>query len=102
MQLSQFFQRTQIDLKYAKDQLNDTVAILNRRRSNADQVFETIYEEACTLAQELDVEIKMPRLSAKQTLWDNYSTVNPISYFKQSNINTSTWQFACRFKGLFS
>lgn len=83
LQLSQFLQGTQVDSKVAQDCLNDTIKILQRRRDNCEAVFKTIYEEVCDIAEELDVEIKIPRKASRQTLRENHPTNDIVIYYKQ-------------------
>ncbi|XP_050513305.1 52 kDa repressor of the inhibitor of the protein kinase-like [Diabrotica virgifera virgifera] len=82
--LSRFFQRPKIDLKSARDMLNDVLKILNRKREKCNEIFSSLYDEICGIADELSIEIKLPRLAKKQRNRENYPCENPQDYFKRS------------------
>ena len=69
--LSKFFQRINIDLKSSQEILNDTITILQWRREKCERYFATLYDEVCGVAEELGVDIKIPRTTTR-----NKHTVN--------------------------
>lgn len=83
-QASYFFQKIQVDLKSAQDMTRDTLTKLIRRREKCTDVFATIFEEIRRLADDLDIEIKVPRTAAIQKHRENYPSQDPLTYFRQS------------------
>ncbi|CAH1113914.1 unnamed protein product [Psylliodes chrysocephalus] len=64
--LSRVFQMSSIDLKRATDAINDTISVLRQKREQVNTVFQRLFDEAKELAEQLDVEIKCPRLVSRQ------------------------------------
>jgi len=65
--LSKFLQKSNIDLKLAVQLANDTQKELQEIRTHADDVFKEIFEEVKVVAEKFDIEIKISRLTKKQT-----------------------------------
>ena len=84
MPLSRYFQKVQIYIKSTCDMLDDTLKILSRKREKCDVIFSTLYEEICSLADILDVKIKMPRLTKTQRNRENYLCDTALDYFRRS------------------
>lgn len=84
LQLSLFLQRVDIDVKTARDTVSDTIKLLERKRKNCDVTFKSIYDEVIGIAEELDTEIKVPRISKKQKQRENYPTDDAEAYYRQS------------------
>ena len=82
--LSRFFQKTKIDIKSAQDMLQDTFKLLERKRNKCEEIFANIYDEICSIAKELEVEIKLPRKAKRQVHRENYPSNSPIDYYRQS------------------
>lgn len=82
--LSKFFQKINIDLKSSQEILNDTITILQRRREKCERYFSTLYFEVCGVAEELGVDIQIPRTTTRQRNRQNYPTNDPIAYYRQS------------------
>ncbi|CAK1597798.1 unnamed protein product [Parnassius mnemosyne] len=64
--LSRILQSNSIDLKKATDAINDTLSVLQNKRENVDLIYRQIFEDAKEVAEQLDVEIKCPRIVSKQ------------------------------------
>lgn len=82
--LSKFFQSSSITLHTAQNLLNDTLQILNRKRKESEVKFASIYDEIQSLAEELDIDLKIPRIVGKQMHRANYPSNNPIDYYRLS------------------
>lgn len=82
--LSQFFQKVHIDVKAAQDLLEDVKKVLKRKREKADEKFKSLFEEICGIAQQVQVEIKMPRVTNRQLHRSNYPARDCESYYRQS------------------
>jgi len=80
--LSKQLQRINIDLGEAMDLAEDTIKELQTIRSNAESEFHTIFENALTLANKLDINISIPRITGRQTKRVNIETNSPESYFR--------------------
>jgi asparagine synthetase B (glutamine-hydrolysing) len=65
--LSKFLQKLNIDLKLAVQLANDIQKELQKLRTHADEFFKEIFEEVKVAAEKFDIEIKIPRLTKKQT-----------------------------------
>jgi len=63
------------------DLAKDTVKELQSTRSNAESEFHTIFENALNLANRLDINISIPRITGRQTKRVNIETNSPQSYF---------------------
>ncbi|CAK1584957.1 unnamed protein product [Parnassius mnemosyne] len=65
--LSRILQSNSIDLKKkATDTINDTLSVLQNKRENVDVIYRQLFEAAKEVAEQLDVEIKCPRIVSKQ------------------------------------
>lgn len=84
LQLSRFFQKTQTDMKSANDILQETLTILRRKRGKSVEVFSNIFEEAKNIAEEIDAEIKVPRLANIQKNRSNYPCDSAEDYYRKA------------------
>ncbi|KAL4143541.1 hypothetical protein QTP88_005860 [Uroleucon formosanum] len=82
--LSKFLQKSNIDLKLAVQLANDTKKELQELRTHVDDVFKKIFEEVKVVAEKFDIEIKIPRLSKKQTNRSNIPLNTPEQYYRAS------------------
>uniref|UniRef100_A0A2S2R6P5 Repressor of the inhibitor of the protein kinase n=1 Tax=Sipha flava TaxID=143950 RepID=A0A2S2R6P5_9HEMI len=64
------------------DLAEDTIKELKSIRSNAESEFHKIFENALTLANKLDINISIPRITGRQTKRVNIETNSPESYFR--------------------
>jgi len=65
------------------DLAEDTIKELQSIRSNAESEFHTIFENALTIANKLDINISIPRITGRQTKSvKNIETNSPESYFE--------------------
>lgn len=84
-QLSEFFQRTGIDLKCAQEMLSDTLKVLKRKRDHCEIKFKTLYQELQGIAEEIDdIELRVPRKVKRQKHRDNYPSDDPLVYYRQA------------------
>ena len=81
--LSEYFQRVNIDILSAKKELDITFKLLNRRREKSDQYFKSLFDEIKGVAQELGVEIKVPRITKRQVHRENYPSDDPETYYRR-------------------
>lgn len=85
MSLSRFLQSPSIDIKKATDVITDTITVLKQKRENAENVFQQLFMEAKELADQLDIELKAPRIVKKQIHRENYqSTQSAEEYFRRA------------------
>ncbi|XP_026482791.1 52 kDa repressor of the inhibitor of the protein kinase-like [Ctenocephalides felis] len=83
--LSRILQSSSIDLKKATDAFNDTLRVLRNRRENVDEIFQQLFEEAKEVAEQLDIDIKCPRLVSKQIhRANNQSAQSAEDYFRRA------------------
>ncbi|KAL4107537.1 hypothetical protein QTP88_017869 [Uroleucon formosanum] len=64
--LSRFLQTLSIDLKRATDAMKDTIFLLKQKRTNSDVVFQQLFSESKEIFEQLDVEIRLPRIVPRQ------------------------------------
>lgn len=64
--LSRLLQSSSIDLKKAMDAMKDTMSVLQEKRRNVNAVFEQLFSEAKEIAEQLDVQLRSPRIVSKQ------------------------------------
>lgn len=83
-QASQFFQKSQLDLKSARQELANILKTLEGFRQRIVPGFANLFEEVLGIAREIDVEIRMPRVTGRQNHRENYQTNNIIDYYRQS------------------
>jgi hypothetical protein len=65
--LSKILQKSNIDLKLTVQLANDTQKELQEFRTHTDDFFKEIFEKVKVVAEKFDIEIKIPRLTKKQT-----------------------------------
>lgn len=82
--LSEFLQGTDVDLKAADDEKKNTIKMLERRRTFSLEYFQAIFSESKGVAEELGIEITVPRVAGRQVHRENYSTADIESYYRQS------------------
>ncbi|CAG9834400.1 unnamed protein product [Diabrotica balteata] len=64
--LSRLLQSPKLDLKKSTEAIEDTKCILQNKRSNAESVFSKLYYEVKEIAEQLDIELKKPRIVSRQ------------------------------------
>ncbi|KAL5234734.1 hypothetical protein ACI65C_002144 [Semiaphis heraclei] len=82
VQLSQVLQSKQQDLSKA---LNDVMIVreaLEAIREDADKSFKEIMKNVTTIASELEIEIRMPRICGRQTVRNNVHAKDAEEYYK--------------------
>jgi len=72
--LSKIYQKKNLDLKTAANTIKDTLQVLSKFRENAKTEFSNIFKSSEDLANEIDVELRRPRLCKQQT----NRTIHPI------------------------
>ncbi|KAH7952375.1 hypothetical protein HPB52_022175 [Rhipicephalus sanguineus] len=80
--LSRLFQRQCIDVRTAKNALVDTMAVLDKRRVDSAETFSQLYKDAVVLADELETEIRSPRITKRQTYRCNAPMPDVESYYR--------------------
>jgi hypothetical protein len=84
MPLSRLYQKEAIDIKRAKDILLSTLRVLETKRTECEEGFHNIYEEAKKDAANLGVELKTPRISKLQKNRPNFKCDSPEDYYRVS------------------
>lgn len=80
--LSILLQKETIDLGGASKVINSLTSLLETRQNNVSEHFKGIFSEAEKKAQELGIDIKIPRLCRKQTHRANYQTNSVEEYYR--------------------
>lgn len=82
--MSRILQTPSLDLKKATGLIQDTLTVLEKKRSDADFVFQQLFSETENLATQLDVELKVPRVVSCQKHRDNHQqNQTPEEYFRR-------------------
>lgn len=55
---------------------------LNRIRNNSEDKFKSIFEETKSIAEKMDVEIRIPRITAVQQNRANARMSDPMDFFE--------------------
>lgn len=82
--LSVYLQKKNIDLVEAINHINTFLNELMNIRENAEIVFSDLFKNLIKRSNEMDIEIKIPRLAKRQKHRNNFSTENPEYYFRVS------------------
>ncbi|KAL4153300.1 hypothetical protein QTP88_001133 [Uroleucon formosanum] len=82
--LSVYLQKKNIDLVEAINHINTILNDLMNIRENAKIVFSDLFKNLIKRSNEMDIEIKIPRLAKRQKHRNNFSTENPEDYFRVS------------------
>lgn len=70
--VSRLLQSDSLDLHNATQATQGILELLGEKRSNCSQEFKCIFSEACKMANDLDFEIKLPRLVKTMNHRSNY------------------------------
>lgn len=81
--ISLCLQQIDCDLSSCVAYANNLYAEISEMRKDSEQSFKLIFESVKTIAAELDLEIKIPRLAKRQTNRDNYEG-EPEEYYRRS------------------
>lgn len=71
-----------INLLSVKDHINQLMTVFLNDRENSDGIFSTIFKEVEEIAQLSDIEIKMPRITGRQTQRSNILATSAEQYFR--------------------
>ncbi|XP_031343122.1 zinc finger MYM-type protein 1-like [Photinus pyralis] len=82
--LSRYLQTSSLDLKKATDALKDTMSVLEKKRQEVDPVFQQLFSEAQKIAEQMDVELKIPRTASRQRHRENYPAEIVEEYFRRA------------------
>ncbi|XP_025191890.1 52 kDa repressor of the inhibitor of the protein kinase-like [Melanaphis sacchari] len=82
--LSVYLQKKNIDLVEAINHINTILNELMNIRENAEIVFSDLFKNLIKRSNEMDIEIKIPRLAKRQKHRNNFSSENPEDYFSVS------------------
>jgi hypothetical protein len=85
--LSKLQQKTTLDLNDSAVQVNNTISILASRRENVDNSFNNVWQRAENLADQLGVELNIPRIprrSGRQIYRANHEANSAEEYYRVS------------------
>lgn len=82
--LSNFLQKSNIDLKLAVQLANDIKQEMEELRTNAGKIFKVIFEQVRILSEKFNIEIRIPRLSTRQMHRCNIPISSPEQYYRAS------------------
>ncbi|KAJ8682083.1 hypothetical protein QAD02_017875 [Eretmocerus hayati] len=82
--LSVLLQKSTIDVVSAESLIKDITTVLERKRERCDTEFQTLYEEICEIANQIDVDLRIPRTCGHQNYRDNHPAPDHVSYFRRS------------------
>lgn len=81
--LSRFLQTVSLDLNRASEAVTNTISLLKERRNDCDKYFSDIYKHVEATALELEFDLRMPRLTSRQTHRDNYEGSSIQIYYQR-------------------
>ena len=82
--VSRILQGLNYDILNAKNCIDDIIFNLENKRTNCLVIFGDIYQECVLLMNEMDIEVKIPRLSKYQTKRSNHPVNNIEEYYRVS------------------
>ncbi|KAL4104264.1 hypothetical protein QTP88_019573 [Uroleucon formosanum] len=82
--LSKYLQSKNIDLFNALNQVSNVISVFRSIRENVDLKFNNIYKEAKDVAEKLNIEPKLRRISSSQRNRSNVPSNNIEEYYKKS------------------
>jgi hypothetical protein len=80
--LSIQLQSSNLDYNKGMSMVEAVKSALNRIRDNSEYKFKSIFEEAKSIAEEMDVEIRIPRITAVQQNRANVRMTDPMDFFR--------------------
>lgn len=82
--LSKLLQTPALDLNCSSLQVSGTISIIASRRENVDVTFNKVWQRAEDIANELGVELTIPRRPGRATYRENYNTNSAEEYYRLS------------------
>lgn len=82
--LSRLLQTPTLDLKKGTEAIQDTLNVLQEKREQAESIFNDLFSEVREVSDQLEVELKIPRLASSQTCRQNHPAQSCIEYFRRS------------------
>lgn len=82
--VSKLLQTVNSDISIAADIISDVLSNLENKRNNSTEEFKLLFEESKIQMTELDIDLKKPRLTSKQTTRSNHSTTSIEKYYRVS------------------
>ena len=80
--LSKALQDSGLEIAKALDHISVVRDSLKDCRSDIDRFHNQLHEKACKLAEEFDVEVKVPRICKRQTMRNNVPISDPNNYYR--------------------
>jgi hypothetical protein len=82
--LSRLLQKKDLDMSQATTEVENLLGVLREHRTNADKEFAEIFRKSAALLNDLDVDIKLPRVNRRQTHRPNMPAKTAEEYYKFS------------------
>lgn len=82
--VANILQGISIDQYAVHGHVSSLINIFKGHRNNADSEFHNLMTKVKEVAEQIGVEIKVPRTTSKQVYRANHSSVNPEDYYRQS------------------
>lgn len=82
--LSRMLQAPKLDLMKATDVILDTISVLETKRKKCDVLFTQIFSEVQQICSDLDIDVKVPRITGRQINRSNYTAASPEEYYRKS------------------
>jgi len=80
---SKILQGVSQDVSAASDYIKNIITTLESKRINAEECFKEIFQEAKLTMDDLDIEIKLPRITKIQTKRNNTPSGSPEEYYRR-------------------
>ncbi|CAI6364084.1 unnamed protein product [Macrosiphum euphorbiae] len=82
--VTNMLQGVSVDLYKVSEHINSLLILFDNHRNDADNIFQTLFNEAKSMAIDLDIVITHPRTVKKQSLRANYETESCEDYYRVS------------------
>lgn len=83
--VTNILQGVHIDIYAVQNHIENTLSILQKHRNeDAVQIFSNLFSECNKILEELNIELKTPRINLRQVYRSNYEVDSPENYFKIS------------------
>ena len=80
--VSKLLQKKELDIFAVTELIDSVLDILRQKRSNCENVFHTIFDQAKNECEKYDAPLLIPRRYKSQLFRDNYPSDNPEHFFR--------------------
>jgi parvulin-like peptidyl-prolyl isomerase len=82
--LSKLFQKSSLDVDYARNVINNLFEALKHIRTNCDSEFSTIFENAEKISKSLNITVSIQQQTKRQVNRNNIDNSGPEDFYKKT------------------